>query len=368
MNNQLYEIVKAYDDIGIHRTGTDVDRATLDWLAAQLRARAAKVSCQDYRFDFFSANATVILDGQEIASMPLYYEAIGDVTTDHVAVAEFGDGEHGSGLDDSLEMIINDASIRGFEALVIATRGETGALVAINCAPILRNRIPVMLIPGRYASALKAGSVRVEYSATVNPGVSSNITGHWGESLAGPPFVITTPMSGWFTCAGERGTGIAVALQVAEWLSINRPHVPLKLILPSGHELGFYGARKMAQTITTRPMAVLHLGSCIANRDASMRAIVHADAAACEAINTALAPIQILADQPENYLNPDCWVGESQCWAEFGMPMLSVAGISPAFHTADDIARTATTAVLLKHTVRCMTRAAVALIEACDSN
>jgi hypothetical protein len=363
----LYEIVKDYAGLGIHRTGTDVDRATINWFESHLRARGAKVLRQDYTFDFFEANTTVILDGCEIPSMPLYYEAIGDVKTDNVAVGEFGDGEHGSGLDDTLEAMINDAMSEGCDTLVIATRGETDGLVAINCEPMLRNRIPVVLVPGRYANALRANAITVEYTSTLEPGASSNLTGHWGASLTEPPFVITTPMSGWFTCAGERGTGIAVALHVAEWLSRHMPHIPLKLIVPSGHELGFYGAYRFAETVTAPPRAVLHLGSCIAACDARMQGIVHANTFTCDAVKDALAPIYINPEYPENHLSPDCWVGESQCWAKFGMPMLSVAGISPLFHTPDDIAEKATTPELLKHAADCITKAALALIRDYDS-
>ena len=50
--------------------------------------------------------------------------------------------------------------------------------------------------------------------------------------------VLTTPVSGWFNCAGERGCGIAIALILAEKLSA---HCNVDLLLASGHELGFAG-------------------------------------------------------------------------------------------------------------------------------
>ncbi len=357
----LYKIVKEYSDLGIHRTGTDVDKATADWFAEQLKKRGAKVSRQEYSFDFFDGASKVILDGIEIPSMPLYYEAIGDFKTNHVAVAEFGDGEHGSGLDNTLESMIDSAMLAGYEALVIATHGGKGNLVAINCEPKLRNRIPVILVPGRYANALKTNSISIEYTAVIKPGASTNITGHWGESSADPPLVITTPMSGWFTCAGERGTGIAVSLHVAEWLSKQMPHFPLQLIALSGHELGFCGAYRLTETVTVPPKAVMHLGSCLAAIDAQMQSILHADTSTSNTIQNALAPMQVTSISPENPLNPDCWVGESQCWAKFGVPMLSVAGLSPLFHTPDDVAEKATTAELLNTVARCFTKAAVAM-------
>ncbi len=366
MTQGLYQLVEEYANLGIHRTGTSVDRATVDWLASHLRARGAKVLRQDYSFDFFDAKTTVHLDGHEIPSMPLYYEAIGDIKTDNVAVAEFGNGDHGSGLDDSLEAMIDSAMSDGYDSLVIATHGETGNIVAINCEPKLRTRIPVVLVPGRYANALKTGAATVQYTAIIKPGISTNIIGHWGLSLTEPPFVITTPMTGWFTCAGERGTGIAVALHIAERLTQHMPHVPLKVIAPSGHELGFYGAYRIAESVNSPPTAVLHLGSCIAAYDAELRGIAHADPTTFDAIKKALAPLHIGPENPDNHLDPDCWVGESRCWARFGMPMLSIAGMSPTFHTPDDITETATTPALLKSFADCIGDAALALLQNYD--
>jgi hypothetical protein len=361
----LYEMVKEYAALGTHRTGTEVDRATASWLAAQLEARGATVARQDFSFDLFNANTTVLLGADEIPSMPLYYQATGELTTNRVGVAEFGDGEHGSGLDDALETIIDQAMSAGYEALVIATHGQTGDLVAINCEPVLRNRLPVILVPGRYADALYAAPLTVIYSATQKQGLSSNIIGHWGPSRIPPSLVITTPMSGWFCCAAERGTGLAVAVQVGEWLSRHRPHLALQLIAPSGHELGFYGAYRLVQTITAAPGAVLHLGSCIAAVDGQMQGIVHAGKAASDAVKDALAPLSIIPVHPENHLDPDNWVGESQCWARFGMPMVSIAGVSPLFHTPGDLAQKATTPELLEQAAVCIADVAVALTDGC---
>jgi len=368
IDDLLYEMVKEYAALGIHRTGTDVDRATAGWLAARLEMRGATVSRQEFSFDLFTAHTSVLLGADEIPSMPLYYQATGELSTNRVGVAEFGDGEHGSGLDAALETIIERARSAGNEALVIATRGETGDLVAINCEPVLRNRLPVILVPGRYAGALTTGPLSVTYSATLQPGLSANIIGRWGPSQDAPSLVITTPMSGWFNCAAERGTGIAVALQVGEWLARHRPQLALKLIVPSGHELGFYGAYHLAQTIAAAPGAVLHLGSCIAAVDAQMQGVVHAGGSTRDAVMDALAPMSILPVHPENHLDPGNWVGESQCWARFGMPMVSIAGIAPLFHTPGDLARQATTPELLEQAADCIARVALALADDCISS
>lgn len=363
IGTELYGLVREYADLGIHRTGTDVDRATADWLSSHLKHGGAEFLRQAYSFTFFDGASSVRLDGDEIPSMPLYYEALGDLSTGHVGIAEYYDGEHGGGLDELLEATIDSAVLAGYDALVIATGGSRGDLVAINCVPKLRNRIPVVLVPGRYAHALRANSVTVEYSAVIRTAVSTNITGCWNAKQTGPSVVITTPTSGWFACAGERGTGIAVALKVAERLSNALPQVPLEFVAPSGHELGYHGAWHLVEAVKAPPKAILHLGSCIATQDAEMTAIVHTSDAIFDSVANALKPMRINAQRPKDPLDPDCWVGESQCWAGFGRPMLSLAGVSPLFHTPDDIAEKSTTPELLETAVDCITKAAMALIQ-----
>ena len=360
---KLYRIVEEYAGLGTHRSGTDVDRATVDWLSLHLKNRGAEVLRQDFSFECFDGASRVTLDGREIPSMPLYYEAVGEVSTTHIAIAEYRDGDHGSGLDESLEAMIDSAVLAGYDALVIATHGCRGDLVAINCLPELRNRIPVVLVPGRFARDLRTKPVTVDYSAVTRAEVSTNVTGCWGAGEPAPSVVITTPTSGWFACAGERGTGIAVALHIAEEVSRRMPRVSLALVAPSCHELGFHGARCLVESVSVPPRFILHLGSCIATQNAKIQAIVHSSDATFDTIDNALSPMRIRTGRPKEPLNPDCWVGESQCWAGFGRPMLSLAGTSPLFHTPDDIAKKATTPVLLTIAADCITKAALALIQ-----
>ncbi len=154
-----------------------------------------------------------------------------------------------------------------------------------------------------------------------------------------------------------------MALQIAENIIREMPGTPLQLIAPSGHELGFYGAYYMAKTIKSPPKAVLHLGSCIASFDRQLQGIVHTKTSARRKIAEALKVLNVVPEFPENHTKPESWVGEAQCWAEFGMPMVSIAGVSPLFHTPHDIAETATSPKLLAHTAAITTDIAKALLQ-----
>ena len=54
--------------------------------------------------------------------------------------------------------------------------------------------------------------------------------------------VVTTPLSGWFTCAGERGPGVALFLGLARWAAERSGDHSLMFLGNTGHELDQVGA------------------------------------------------------------------------------------------------------------------------------
>ena len=48
LGRRLFRLVEEYAALGDHRTGTDVDRATVDWLVARLESRGARVTRWPY--------------------------------------------------------------------------------------------------------------------------------------------------------------------------------------------------------------------------------------------------------------------------------------------------------------------------------
>jgi hypothetical protein len=84
----------------------------------------------------------------------------------------------------------------------------------------------------------------------------------------GPAIVISTPISGWFRCGGERGPGIALALALAEWAAAE--DLPCMVVGTSGHELGGLGMKAFLDEQAPHPDDVdcwLHLGAGFAARD-----------------------------------------------------------------------------------------------------
>jgi len=81
---------------------------------------------------------------------------------------------------------------------------------------------------------------------------------------------VSTPRSGWFGCAAERGPGVAVWLDLARWAAKAMPDHDLAFVCNTGHEYEYLGASEAMKQIAPPPAATrfwLHLGANVAARD-----------------------------------------------------------------------------------------------------
>ncbi len=298
---------------------------------------------------------------------PLYYSAIGEHTEGAAFVTsiDFDDDHSDHAVAERLAEIVRQTQDAGATLAVVATQSASGGLCAINRAPATPGEVPICLAPGQAYDALCAAPVGVHFKAEVSPGHSENLSAFFPcETVDGPPLVVTTPLSGWFSCAGERGTGIAVAISVCQDLSA---HGPVLLVMPTGHELGYLGAAQYIDALDHPVSGVLHLGSCIADKtalgqDGAMRAVSNLDGPRFSRVCSALESLNVKPEQPRNPTAPREWIGESELWAPFNYPMISIAGTSETFHTPDDLPHNATNVELLEHVRSCVFSAAQALI------
>ena len=186
--------------------------------------------------------------------------------------------------------------------------------------------------------------VRIRFTASLEMQQTFNLIASFGEREE-RPFVITTPISGWFNCAGERGTGIALAIELARQLG---QRAAVDCLFANGHELGYLGGENLVQDYPKVPKAILHLGSCIANIDGDIEAICSLQDTKFSSVRKDLQGWVRRFTRPRKAGSRQSWMGESECWAESGIPMLSIAGQSPLFHTPRDVPGRATSAELLE--------------------
>jgi hypothetical protein len=230
------------------------------------------------------------------------------------------------------------AAASGASAAVLATTHPEGSLVGINREPDVPGTpaFPAVLVAGSDLVSCLEGPLRLELKAHIDPdAATTNVIGRRGGH--GRPVVVTTPLTGWFGCAGERGTGIAVLLDLIDRLG----DVPLLVVGTGGHELGFFGAHRYVAEAVVDVRAVVHLGASIAveepdpdggRRLASTRvAMTTLDAVRGEPVAAALGAAR---------LNLSCeaktWIGEANAWKRLDVPMLSISGAGIDFHTPND--------------------------------
>jgi hypothetical protein len=339
--------VEEYAALGDHRTGTEVDRATRAWLAQALSARGAEVEERPYQLDRFVGTSRVSVDGAPLASMPVWYSAVGE----HRAVAPV---EHlemlGGLLALDLDARVDAARARGAGAVVLSTGDQ---LVAHNRPPVPPAGPPAVLVAG----AGLEGVASVELDAHVEPATSATVLARFGDPVA-RPIVLSTPLTGWFRCAGERGTGIAVLLELAPRIAASHP---VLVVATTGHELGHLGLRDLLRRQPPDPVAAVHVGASVAlgvpsgsgglELATTRLALVDASPEPTAAIGRALEPARLT-------LGTEGWSGiEGGDWRALGAPTLSVSGAGPSFHTEADVPAAVTSPALLETVLDALTDA-----------
>lgn len=339
LGQRLAALVDRYAHVEHHRTGTSAEGRSTRWFARELARRGADVVLLPYAFTRCAAQARVRLGGVRVPCLPLPYEWSGRVATAMPAVDTIL--LHGNLDAPDLDARIAAARAARSPALVLATDSTLaagGRLVVPNRIPEPGSGLPVVLVGGAHAEALRTGEVMVRARATLVPGRSANVVARLG-TVGGAPVVIATPLSGWFRCAAERGSGIAIALELATLLA--RSH-PVMVVGTTGHELGYLGLRRLLGAgLHPVPRLVLHLGASLAAMEYDGRG------------GRALAPLRLVADdftaathaavaaalEPAGFLPlpTGAFVGEGTLWQGHGAPVLSFSGTFPLFHTPDDV-------------------------------
>lgn len=363
--SDLFRIVEEYAALGVHRTGTATQAATADWLAEQLGDRGGDVRLEPVPFQRYMADWSVTIDGEEVEALPLFYEAEGVATTDAPlrwpAFDPPGTGPLGTSgpLDDA---------VRGSVA-VAATRNLLGLLAVSNRSPTLGSGQHVLQVAGHHGEALACdAAVSARIDARIEPASCPNVVAAFGDvGGAGRLTILTTPISGWFRCAGERGTGIAVALAVAERLAAEGP---LLFLGTTGHELGGLGAVQLHRTYRDRVDTLVHVGANVgcdwaaidglpAPNHGFMRARVIADRADTDPIAAPFEAIGSGIDTPGR--DRSQWFGEAADWLD-APQVLSFLGQNPWFHAPDDTADVSCTAERTEAVARAFAESALALV------
>jgi hypothetical protein len=327
----LLAIVHSYSALGDHRTGTSVDWATLAWFEGQLSSRGFTIQRFPFEFPRYRWRSTLTVDDTPVEHIPVFYAFVGRCDTTDVR-CEVADGYDRGGRSEVLGPAIVAARRDGVGALVVALEHPLGLLVSVNHPPAGPADVPTVLVARTDLERLRRGRARLQLEAVIDGGRSGNVIGRRGPDGC-RPLMITTPLSGWFRCAGERGTGIAVLLGVLDRLS---RALPVAVVGTSGHELAYVGARYAVKNLDFAPMAIMHIGASVAVTDAHGALVAGATAtdglAGRRRTTEPLRGIGIKLSFDEGR-----WIGEAGVWRTLDVPMLSLSGAGVHFHTPADV-------------------------------
>ena len=358
IGDQAYEIVRSFSGMGIHRTGTQGDHDTSRWLRSELEVMGADVSFQPFPYHHFGAELRVRNAGKSIEADALYYSFIGQRNITNPSFGIIDAHADDAVISRDIGGMVATAKADGRDGLILATRCPTGDLCAINQKHRLDLNFPVVLVAQDNLNAIQTSGADIFFVASVRKSIAKNVIARFRGPTGARRVVVTTPISGWFRCAGERGCGLAIAIFVSRRLSKS---FAVDLLLASGHELGFRGGYHLAESYETEPNCVLHLGSCIANFDAKMSCICSVDSMTVAQIASAFKRLDIKPVIPSDPANAENWVGESMCWASNNWPILSIAGLAPHFHARSDLPEVVTSPGLLATTIDVIGDAALVL-------
>lgn len=288
IEGRLDDVIRAYDAQGWHRTGTDTDRASAEWLAGLVRACGVEAVLEPFPLSRLDpGDCYVEAGGRRFAGVPFYDGGLTDAAGASGRLVELGgDGEIGlaeNPPNSHGETPVNRARRDGrYRALVAVARGRAPGLALTNAPDFLAPFGPPVLQvssedgPYLLEQARNGASVRVIARASRTEAEAFNVIASIrGREAELPPLVITTPRSGWWHCAGERGGGLACWLETVRALAGGRPARDVLFAAFSGHELGPLGVTmflRVRPDLAPRAHAWIHFGANIgAARDAAVR-------------------------------------------------------------------------------------------------
>ncbi len=258
--NTLFSTVQKYVSLGEHRTGTSADVATSEWIWKELNSVGYDVKYLEFPIrQFFPEKVFVSAGTDTIQAFPLWWI---NENIERVISGRFTDANKATSFsanDIALIRIsaqaktnpkkyIDSLTTLGVKGIVAITEGPSSEIVSYNTSEGQQPwKVPIILIaPKDSARALefikKAKPVTLAINGTFKDVQCRNVYGTIGRGEK--YIVVSTPISGWFTCGGERGSGLAVWLALAKWAASEKLDYTFVFTANSGHEHAFKGAHE----------------------------------------------------------------------------------------------------------------------------
>lgn len=284
LEGRVAAVIQAYDAQGNHRTGTEVDKASAEWLANQVRQLGIKPSVESFALSRVDPQSCYLrLAGRRIDGVPVFDAGftaadgvrgrigavrgdaeIGLAETTPFKLTEFGIDQGGQ---------VAQARRSGHKAVVLLTRGTGPGLFLMNATAFTKPFGPPMLQVSSAESewlmdqAQRRSEATIVVYATRTPARAFNVTARIaGSNPTLAPIVLMAPRSGWWQCASEQGSRLVCWLEAMRVLAVGKPVRNCLFVALSGHELGFLGMDayvKRRRDLLKRAHAWILFGSSI---------------------------------------------------------------------------------------------------------
>ena len=278
--------------MGPHRTGEPSELERVNWLERTLSSMGYQTRRQ--AFDILTdldVNAALKINGSSIAAFPQFpvKPTAGEISGPVSLWNPDGDKDYAEKIvlvdipldrntstlgEKSLYKPIKMASESGALAVLVMIRSECGTPKMLNAAMDLPPwPVPVVQVGDKNSDALQRAAAKGHIASLSVAASRQKATGFNMIAEIGPknvtPIVVSTPHSGWFNNAGERGSGIAVFLALAEWAQAQTDRRFI-FVANSGHERGNIGAHRFLDNgapTTEETSLWVHIGANVGSTE-----------------------------------------------------------------------------------------------------
>jgi hypothetical protein len=348
---RVARVIAEYDSQGPHRTGTDVDNRSGQWLLDRAREAGADASLEAFALDRVDVrSAFVQAEGRRVEGLPLFDGGLTDAEgLAGVLGPAGGDGAVAlltvdqAGISSEGQSIADVRRSPRHRAIVVVTEGAQPGLTPMNAAVFSEPfGAPTLQVGSGERAwledlARRRAEVRVVAEGVRTPATAANVvaTVH-GRQPDRRVVVVITPRSGWWACAAERGGGLVCWLEAIRMVARARAPRTTLFVASSGHELGHLGLKAF---LASRPglvadaVAFVHLGANIGAQGGRPRlqaSDARIEALAGAALSRAGVPVS------QRVRRGSVPAGEAHTIHVGGGRYVSLLGSSPFFHSQVD--------------------------------
>jgi hypothetical protein len=373
--DRLYADVARYAAFGMHRFGSAGDQATAGWIAGELKAAGFRVEFQPVVLgrQYVVGRATAEAGGTMVEATPFWWPPE-NKSSFRLSAPLVRDGDladkvlagkilwidlpydRGAYLGANHRAAIAQAASKGPAAILLMIGNPADDRFAYNVTQEDTPwPLPVMVVAGKDRAIF-------ERAVASSVPVTLDVTGHYERNVSGrnviarfgagkgPAIVVSTPMTGWYSCVCERGPGVANFLALARTVAAEKWPADFIFIATAGHEIGHGGMELFLKDGAPGPkdtLAWVHFGSSNAcyGFDEGPQGPVRTNAPDTARVLVLSKSAVALADETLASIKATPVVAEKEAVGELrdvhaaGYPnFLGIAGRHRFFHTpADDV-------------------------------